>query len=753
VELALAWDGGLNTALHESRIGPTEISACSNAIARDGRIRLDQRYILKAQVQSGSMTPQGSGWGKYGSGTLSHQYVAVNDNKLYEYDINSPGWVQANTGLSSGDYFWQQFTDYLYCVNATAGLGRKKLAAGSNGHGDFAAITPPVAPAAAPTAPQNNSAQTDQVFTGGTLATTGSPGTSAIQADGSILIVWPSGGAGVQTVSITFKTATPDNRPDLSYHDTLYTNISGTVGFGDVELDVYSTSNTGGTRAVPWVRNPLTSFPTIVWRIANIARTDRVQVTKLVFTVTVPSNGGTFRIRPTHAAGVWLSLDRSTNVGLNAEPALKPLQYEYTYYNSTTGLESPPSPQLVIPASSQYHFGEWREVAAATTAASGVDKIRIYRRVEEGGAITRYRLAEVNNSGTPAVTDKYTVDEVKAFTVYKPTTLPTSGWTGITSWLNRLVIFTALYVYISRDHATEASTTVPAFEPLTGQYDPFDAARGLTQPIDDRLAESIYGGVGQDSLYVVTNYSVRALVGSTADNWRLIKIGEEGACGVRAWAPYKGGVLVLTPSGRLLFHHASLSEPNDAGEKLRPRIGASGLKAVATSSAIVAVTPLGEIEITDSTGAYFIMDLEGRWRAGTWTHPWHSVLFVSGLPIRWMGTNGKLYEGGDDTYVSDGGTTATNGTAVTWSVATRKHLLPRQAVTNIFWGDSSGAPSAAITTPRGTTTYAKTSGKRNRHPAYTNNGESVLVTITGDKNTIVEECRLRLEDLSEAAHL
>lgn len=749
--LPLSFDGGLNTSVHESRIGENEVSACSNAIMRDGRIRLDQRYI-NAGAPGADTVPQGSGWGKYGTGTLSHQYVQVNNTKLYEYDLTagSPAWAQANTGLAAGDWFWQQFTDYLYGANITDGMGRKKLAAGSNSHGDWGLIAPPTAPGSAPTSAQNQSAIIQTSWSGSTSSASSGTATYVSTTD-SYRMVWTSAQAGVSTLEVTYKTAAPDNRPDLSYHDLLRHALQLSTGVQLQQIEVFAGSY---ILILDWLTLGDDFSSAYVWhRIQNIGRTSRTSVTKIKYTFVVPGSGGNATIGSPLAGGVWLSLGINPNVPLHEQPVFSPLKYVATNYNSTTGLESAPSPALTVPAIQQYPKGEWRTVTGAVSGVSGVDFIRFYRVVEDGSSITYYRLGSVANSGTPAVTDKYTVDEVQAFTVYKPSSVPTSGLTGITTWLNRLVLLAGNTCYISRDHTNVASSTVPAFEPLAGQFDPYDLARGLTFPVDDRLAESGYGIVGQDSLYVVTNYSVRCLYGSTPDNWRYVKIGNEGACGVRAWCPYKSGVLVLTPSGRLLYHEIGI-EPVDASEKLRPRIGSTGLKAVATSSAIVAVTPIGEIHVTDSTGLYFIMDIEGRWRSGTWTHPWHSALMVSGLSIRWISSLGKLMQGGDDTYVSDGGTTATNGTAVTYSVTTRKYREPRVSITNVFWGDSSGTPSINITTPRGATgAKAKTSGKRNTQIAVTNNGEGFYAVLTGDKNAIVEEVRLTLEPASEARHL
>jgi hypothetical protein len=770
----IQWAAGLHTSKDASLIDINEIADMSNAVLRDGTIKLDQRYIKLAEVQVGSMTPQGSGWGKYGSGTLSNQYVLVNDQKLYEYDLTSgtPSLVQAATGLATGDWFWAQFADYLYGVNNTGGLGRKKLATGSNGHGDWATITLPTAPANAPTVTVNNSAYTQESFANSTFTSAlgGALSHAYNSAPDNWRATYTSAQTGSQSFTITFSTV-PDRRPDWGSHDHITFTMLLPAGVNYPELTVISTSNPSGTNAVPWrcdlTGPPGTTYYNVSYNINNISRTNRAQITALTFTFVIPSNGANILVYSPRAAGVWLTLNESATVPFGSYPSLSPLQYEYTYYNSTLALESAPSPQTLIPASSQNPYGEWRTITCATTAASGVDKIRIYRRVEAGGAITRYRLTEVANSGTPQYVDKLALDEVKALSTFTPAAIPTSA-TAVCAWLNRLALGSGSNVYVSRDNDPLS------FTPTNTVYDPADSARAITFPVDDRHAETVLGLAASNCLYIITDYSVRYLFGTTPDNWRMQRVPDiEGACGARAWCPYQSGVLVLTPSGRLM--HAQMGsyyslasslgdEPTEISLKLRARKGNQGIKDFATSDAVVSARPDGQIEIRNSTG-YLVLDISGNWRKGTYATNMHSALYISGLPLRWVGTDGKLYQGGDDSYVTDGGTTGTNGSAVTAYVTTRNYSIPRSRISNVFLDCTQSLDGSnnvlypkvtaicARTTSEGLTSYKPDYGKKNFRVGINCVGEEMQYKIEVDATASVTQMRVTYEQESPSRQL
>lgn len=734
---------GLMVNVHESLLPDGALSAGENFDVSDGPVRLAPRYILVSEISAGSRTPQGSGWGVFGA---NQEYLLVSNQAMHFATTPSASSWTAVTGagsLSTGNYFFQQFGQFIYSANATDGLGRKTI-----GTNSWTALSLPTAPTSAPTAPVYQPPSEAVSYVGGTASNSG---LSSATVDAQGRFVLTSTTAGSKSATITFDTS-PDLRPNHQYRDIIEVPM---IAFGYPapfsawpRLTVIEGATE--TEAILWYADAVNGRA--FYRMQNIARGNRDQVTAWRFNWDAPSGTTQLFIYPGRAYGVWLSVDSSANPGSGFAGIRKPLEYEYTFYNSTTGFESAPSPRLTVAVNAQSVYGEWRTVTGTTSAQAGVDKVRFYRVVNEGGVLTRYRLAEVNNTGTPSYLDKLPVDEVLALPVYSPSVLPTSGITAITAWQNRLVLGVGTLCYISQEDDEIK------FEPQSGAYDPFNPARGLTFYPDDRKAESILALVGQDDLYIGTGYSIRAVFGSSPDNWRLIKLPDiEGVAGPRAMTAYKKGILALTPSGRLLYHHTSLAEPVDIGDPVQGNRADSGIAEMATSDVQVSVTPDGEIWVTNSTGRYYVRDVDGRWRRGTFTHGVHSHLFISGLSLRWIGSNGKLYQGGVNSYVTDGGTTGTNGTAVTFSATTNRIKTQRARADNLYFGDATGtSPYPRITvfsqeTPSGTV-YSKTAGAKNKRTKISDRpiGEWMKFKMEGDKDTVFDDVRVELYDVGQA---
>lgn len=765
-ELVLGWDGGLHTSIDEAYIQPDKLAAMSNANFKDGTLSLDRRYILLTQLSSANATPWGSGWGKYSTGAQAEQYNFVLNSTMYLVDPASAYTFVAVTGasaLNQGNWWFQQFEDYMYAGNYTDGLGRKKLATGTNGTGDWGIISVPTAPASAPTFAVTGNSYVQESFINSTIsapngATTFSSGLNAWNITYSAV--------GTYSVTITFASGL---RPNWEYRDLIqhtYSYVLGTgavAGIKNMQMFVQEASGTA-IAATPWRPGPNEINPqTDYLRLQNIARSNRDVVTALRYDFSISSPSGTVNIIAPYAGYVWLSLDSQTQVG-NSFPNLNPLVYEYTYYNSTTGLESAPSPQLTISVAQQSsETGNWFTITpTSTSSGGGIDKIRVYRVITEGGATTRYRLAELNNTAGVNVIDKYPVDVVKTFPVSTPSSFPGSGITALGVWQERLVVARDTLLFISRQGLPLE------YEPSVddgGAFDPNSSAQGFTFYPDDTRSESIFAVVGKDALYIVTKSSIRCLFGTDPSNWTLRRLpGTEGAVGSRAVISYKDGIVYLTPSGRLLYHQLGLSEPQLISKLVEPRVANQGIGTLATSGAVLNIltTPNEEIAVYSGTG-YYILDNNGSWRSGTLTHAVHSQLSVAnsnnipGYLPRWLGSNGKFYQGYDSTYVTDGGTTATNGSAVVWSATTKKFNQQRTGITNIFWGDStpvSGSvyPSIQLITDRGTNTFTKLDNKRNKNVKITNSGYGLQFVIQGDKDTIVEVCRIELVPLSQTRH-
>lgn len=740
--------GSLRTNLHESKIDESDLAALVNGITRDGTLRLDQRYI-QAFVQSGAdRSPQGSGYGKYED---CEQYVAAIANKLYLYDLTATLAETAVLGagaIASGDWVFEQFESYIYMGNETAGLARKKICDGNDGTGDWTLIQKPSKPAAAPTYALATSFLNGD-FTGGTYADSGSGVAGSII--GSTLSITTTA-AGNYWVEVTLDTS-PDLRIDAEYRDMFHFRwTKSNSQIGDPTVSIFEGSSEYD--CIPW--GTVADFK--YFRMQNIARSNRNQITKIRFYFSAPSGTNTITVVAPSFGRVWMSLPRSFVPANYPElPAFDHLKFAYTHYNHTTGFESEPSDLADIFPAEQYQFGQWVTLTLTGTNESGVSHQRVYRVVGDPGNETYYRLGEVANPGVGTVTytDKLALDEVELLDTYNPGTLAAAGITAIATWQNRLVLGVGNLVEISR------SDDELSFVGLDGGVDEFDPGMALTFYCDDKRAEKVYGLASGDALTVVTDRSVRALFGTVPQNWRYVKLNSsEGAVGKRAWCAYRDGAVILTPSGRLLYVALGLEQPVDIGAKVRERIGNAGIKALATSDAVVAVRPDGQIEVRNSTGAYYIFDLDASVRYGVHTHPTHSALFVSGHPIRWIGTNGKLYEGGDDDFVTDGGTTGTDGVEVEGYVDTREWSLPRMYVDNVYWGDAEDHysddsrthlnPRFLLRTTSREKEYHKARGKMTTGCSTKDSGTNVSARIYFDRFTPIPEFRIRFSPLSRA---
>ena len=778
----LRWEGGLNTSLHPTKIGEDELSDCENAIVQDGTARMDPRYIAAAQfvddqgefktnfvADNPVRRAMGSGYAKYGSGLLSHFYVVLlhlehlptATHSVRGYYINLTldplqlrsiigDFVLADDGK---DVYFQQFANHLYGVNQTMGIGRLEIA-DADGYLQWELLRLPGAPAA-PTASIYTPHFEQGDYTGGSITATGSASSSLTASLASASY----SSAGTRTIRITFDTS-PDLRPDWQYRDVIEHVIDVTGITAPPVLRIVSGTDT--FEATPWSEQHTSGHQTYRYRLQNIARSNRTQVTALDFVFESPASFSSITIGTPKAFGVWLSLDTGTNPGFPYPGNLtfRPLVYEATYYNATTDFESPPSPQTTIPANQQFAYGNWVNLSCAATGAAGVSHVRFYRVVDEGGAPVRYLVAQVANSGSPATIDKYPLDYIQVQNIYTPSVIPITGVRAITAWQNRLAVSDGALTYISREDDPIAFVDRDSLIDLT------DPARGFTFFPDDRKSETTLCLVGQDDLYIGTDFSIRCLIGNTPDNWRLLKLPDtEGVCGPRAMCGYKKGVLALTPSGRLVYHHSSLMEPVEVGADVRPRPDEDGISQIATADAVVEVAPNGDIWIWNQTGRYFVLSAQGKWRRGTHAHGKHSGLFVSGLPIRWLGTNGKLYEGGDDSFVSDGGTTGINGSEVEFSVTTRASLMPRSKVEEVNFGptvqtlEEDGGktvvryPKCIPITSRQTGSVKAKVGKRHSRATAKDTGWKAQFKLIGGKDQVFEDVRVTLVEIGGGRNL
>lgn len=743
--------GSLHSALHETRIDQQDFSDGSNWNSSEGILRLDDRYTLFHEEETEDVEGYGVGYAKYiGEDAFSEQLAFVIGNpdtglaQLIQYDLtdNDAGVEQICDSMANNDWFFQQYKNFMY-VASEAGLIRYELKA--NPGSVCSRLEQPTAPPTAPGVEHAYPSIWARVsWAGSSITASGSASTAYDSGLDSWNITYSS--AGRRTVQIDFDTS-PNLKPDLSYHDLIQHFVQRTSTVVNIEVSVIQDGVT--YKLIDWMTTSSGGGERIYNRLHNIARENRDAIESVIFEFDTPSGSSFIKIYAPYYGLVWLSCNTSDNPGNNPHPPFSDLLYAYTRYDSSTGFESELSPVQAFFVTQQNTFGDWLYIRGRTDAEGGVDKWRYYRGRTVNGVTTYYRLTEVNADHLEVFLDKYPRDEIEDNETYQVNVLPSSGFTAITTWQNRLWLAAGSIVYGSRfDRPLE-------YESIDGPDDPFSEAQGLTFYPDDRRAEEVLSLLGQDDLYIVTNFSVRALLGNSPLNWRLIKLPDiEGACGRRAACAYKKGVLVLTPSGRLMYHHTSLIEPEEVSVKVRERAGDPGISALATADAVVAVYPSGEIEVRNGQD-YYILATDGRWRKGTYSDSAKDLLYISGQPRRFLGSAGKLFEAGG---------LVDNETEVEYSVTTKKFRGNVQ-LTNVYVRSSSQVkddegrvryPRISISSDRGTFELALLADKKNtpsgRIPPNIC-GYNTQFTLIGNKDVEIHECELTYEVLDEDRHL
>lgn len=707
-----------------------------NCVNDGGVLRMDARYL--AFGSGGVMTAQGAGYGRFEGTNI---YGVAAGNLMWKVDADGVfSQVLCLGSIPDGDFWFQQFDDRMYFGNEEYGIGFFEIVGDECGKLEL-----PDAPTAAPTVSEYGDLLTPS-FSGGSLATSASAGTINSSTLGATYgFVNYTGGPGVVTFTFTFSAG---NRPVLTYRDVMiaYLETSGSPAWGEIAGTTWYYQDSGGTNYPLQIVKILTDGGNAtVWLQAwpGIPRANRTSVYKVSGQVPLGTGSSIAYLRIPRFGKVWLSTPPTSTVF-----APERLEYCYTYLNSVTGFESLPSPSAYVEATAQDLMGNWKQIQATGSAEDGVDKIRYYRVIRRDGVAYLYRLDEKPNSSLELIPayDQKTVTEVEALDRYVPSQSPGVGCTAMGCWENRLVIANGSLVYISREGLPLE------YEPLSGAFDPFDDAQGLTFYPDDKRAEKVLALIGQDDLFIATDLSVRRVVGSVPSNWRLVKCpGMEGICGPRAACPFLNGILCLTPSGKLLYHDGG--EPQNLGADLLPRLGDDGLLAYATEDAVVSCAPDGKVHVRSGT-AYLVREPDGSWRSGEYADSTLAMVAVSGEPLRFLDTDSTLQE-------MSNAATDDNGAGVLWRARSRTFVTDGMTAESVDWGasvESTDAldaviyPRMDVTTERTRGGRVKVRGKRHMQLPAALTGEQTYFEVSGDKDTRVHLCEVVMTPSGPARH-
>lgn len=384
-------------------------------------------------------------------------------------------------------------------------------------------------------------------------------------------------------------------------------------------------------------------------------------------------------------------VDPSTLVPLKPGPA----EYTYSYWDAIENRESGIAPIARIGANPWDLTGYRYELTVpGSPALTTSDRVYFYRKEVSTGLWRRLPNSTVsafgapnNPSGDVTFTDFWTEAEISAFPGISAA--PTGflgvsiarGGTAITSWKQSLVVGSERQAWLSflgrptlfapsRDD--DANTR--AFQIVYAE----DDTRGRTVYLSDNRSEEILGAHGQDTLYLIGQNSVYAMVGDTpADASPPRRLpGSKGGLGRRAHQKYAGGILVGSKN-TLYFYAVGRGFSGDDNGALVSR---DECMEVETSwKRLVATNPdrLTIVEHDDDIWCFcenrYMMFSQQKWHEGVLPFHVNAALSVRNLGIFLQASDGRIYRFSPGDYDS----------SQTWSYETGLIDGPRVRVSDI----------------------------------------------------------------------
>jgi len=374
-------------------------------------------------------------------------------------------------------------------------------------------------------------------------------------------------------------------------------------------------------------------------------------------------------------------------------------EYAYSYVNTTTGVESnlsEPFQTLEFGAL----LGTYAQVIARGTSQLGVsDRVWFYRK-EKSTSLWRRLPSDATNLGTfgavndpnagPVVfVDRWMESELRAFPTPTGINFPganlSSGAMVLGVFKGSLAIGFARRLWFSEVSVPGVFAPDPEDKEATRAFvarEQTNTERARTVFVSDNRSEEVYGIIGQDTAYPITQtLSAYAMVGdSPADSTLPRRLpGSRGAISTRGNQRYLGGAHVMAKDG--LFYYAvgrgfsgedngALAEREETLEVRR-----SYQTTLAPSGTGVAAEYESEIWLFDGA-KYLWRDRNGSWMEGTWSA---SVVAADGdrtLGLMFADSTGQIMKV-SPAYTTD------NGTAATFSYETGVMDGPRVRVTGV----------------------------------------------------------------------
>lgn len=492
--------------------------------------------------------------------------VTSNDN----FVANST-WTSLATNFNASDWFFQQYFDKMFMANTTDGLMYTYVGS-TNALG-----TPPDAPSQAPTTSEMKSAIINMAETTTSSTSSGfsSSPTISIVGTGGVKVLFAATESGRDvTVTVTLTAA-----KDWKFNDKMrisWATSSQTVKISDSLLRFAVLNNDGSPITIepdfssPGVEYPSgSSFHSKEFHFADEQRGARDNVIKLRFSfrieVGILNDWVTFNPL---LGDSWPNDTRSlilVDVPNGPVATKDTIEYAYSYWDTSTGLESGLSPIKESPeVTTNDQFGSYVHLLAvgSTQLNTTDDRVFFYRREKKTGKWRRlptipdwngYEDFGATNvtASYPEMDDHWMEHELADFPEPDSIGFPTvsAGQTadGLVAWKQSLGVISGKQMYLSG--VGQPLRYAPSPDDTNNQLpDDEDPLRPVTEYVPDDRAEPIFIALGLDPLIAITDLSAYGKVGDSPSDSSVFRRlpGSRGTISRRSACKLGGGATMMS---------------------------------------------------------------------------------------------------------------------------------------------------------------------------------------------------------------
>lgn len=510
------------------------------------------------------------------------QHAGTGDGNLYAIPITngvvSETWGSPlATDFDPTDWHFQQFADKMFMCNEVDGLKWVYIGTSNvNGSG-------PAPPGSQPTATELIRAPADQYMV--TSATTWAQSGLAVPAtltagDGSLFVTFNVTEAGAPTLVLTGTLAVDKDWSlgrDVGRVLGLI-NVAGGVMMESITIEIVNADGTPVTIVPDYLSRVIRATEgATYWKwfhFADETRGSRDNIHKVIIRVPCNVNNGDTCLFNFYLGNTWPNDTRALKINppngqLDPEAVVSTIQYAYSYFDISTGLESLLSPvgtSQAVPSTAGDGCHVTLTGVGSTELNTTDDRVFFYRkskstlkwhRLPNTATVTGHSSYGATNvtASSPTMVDSWMEHELSGFPEPANLGFPPNN-TGtradcIGAWKQCLTIGSLREAYLSwvgKPLKYEPSPDTPDYI----SPDPNDFPDvGVTEYVSDNRSENVLALVGQDSLYAVTGLSAYAKVGdspATASVFRRLP-GSRGALGKRSVYRYGGGILIASQDG------------------------------------------------------------------------------------------------------------------------------------------------------------------------------------------------------------